>query len=376
MVLIDEYDKPLLENLYNKELFEESRRKLRGFYSVLKECDEFIEFAMMTGVTKFAQLSVFSGLNNLTDITFDKRYNSVCGFTEKEMRRYFSGSISNFAGEHGISEEKVWEIFKENYDGYHFHESGEDVYNPYSVLRAFESGEIDEYWYSTGNPQFLVNVLREEGFPLNDLDNAERSKRELEDLTIIHGDIVPLFFQSGYLTIKRKNHDTGLYILGFPNREVKRAFWTTLSINYFPKIRSSSDFNLNKFRNDLIEGNIEGFLIRMKSLFATRNPGPESNLEVHFENMMAIFTMLLGFEVNTQILNDKGRTDMTVMTCDYVYIMEFKVDSDPQTALSQIKEKAYSRRYEADGRKKYIVGANFSSEERNIDGWSVEEICS
>lgn len=237
------------------------------------------------------------------------------------------------------------------------------------MINAFKKNKIGDYWYSTGNPEFLVKVLRDERFPLNNLENAERTISELEDMTIIHGDIIPLFFQSGYLTIKEKVSDSDSYLLRFPNKEVKKAFWRTLAIYYFPKLRTTNDYALNKFRKELEDGDINGFLTRLRSLFATRNPGAEVDKEVHFENMMAIFTMMLGFEVQTQVLNDKGRTDLTVFTERYIYIMEFKVNSSPEKALEQIIDRDYSRRYVSGGKTIILAGVNFSTDDRNIEDW-------
>lgn len=244
VVLIDEYDKPLLETMTDVELHEEVIDELRAFYSVLKASNEFVRFVMLTGVTKFGKVSIFSGLNNLKDISMLPSYNSVCGITEREFHDVFRPSIFEYSGHAGMTEAEVCERFKAYYDGYHFAIPGEEIYNPFSVLNAFEDRKMEEYWYSSGSSSFLVRLISSNNYPLIDLEGALRSRAELNDITEMRSDVVPLLYQSGYLTLKGYDEEAGKYILGFPNQEVYKSFWNSLSRHFFPFSESFSNVGL------------------------------------------------------------------------------------------------------------------------------------
>ncbi len=231
VVLIDEYDKPLLDCLEDTDTHDKLREELRGFYSVIKANDRFIRFAMLTGITKFGKVSIFSGLNNLRDISMLPKYNSICGITETEFHRDFGTSIALFAAENGMNEEETWNKFKEMYDGYHFASRGECIYNPYSVLSAFNDGELKSYWYSSGSPSYLAKLVERNNYPLDSIDGVKRNEIELElnDISDFSSDIVPLLYQSGYLTIKGYDSTMEEYELGFPNGEVRKTFWSSLA---------------------------------------------------------------------------------------------------------------------------------------------------
>ncbi len=238
VVLIDEYDKPLLDCLHDDELHKKIKAELRGFYSVLKQSDEYIRFAMLTGVTKFGKVSVFSGLNNLKDISMLPRYNSLCGISESEFHDYFGDSIRNFAEEHDLTAQQTWDKFRLLYDGYRFASKGENIYNPFSVLNAFDSEEFGSYWYESGSPSYLIKLIERYHFRLSNLEGERRTSSQLSDISDVSRDIVPLLYQSGYLTIKGYENLSGRdlggeYILGFPNREVTESFWTSLSNHFF-----------------------------------------------------------------------------------------------------------------------------------------------
>lgn len=228
VILVDEYDKPLLDCLHNKEVHEAIKEELRGFYSVIKASDEYIRFAMLTGVTKFGKVSVFSGLNNLKDISMLPKYNGICGITESEFLKDFKGAIKDFSKINDISEEEAWKEFKRLYDGYHFARIGEFVYNPLSVLSAFDSEEFKHYWFATGSPSYLIRLIKDHGFLLTELEGERRREGALSDISEVGRDIVPLLYQSGYLTIKGYDKLTKEYILGFPNQEVYEGFWESL----------------------------------------------------------------------------------------------------------------------------------------------------
>lgn len=374
VLLVDEYDKPMLDCLHDEELHEKIRAELRGFYSVIKTCDEYIRFTMLTGVTKFGKVSVFSGLNNLKDISLNPDYNSLCGISESEFHRDFKSSITDFAEAHEIGEEEAWKRFKVQYDGYHFAGKGEYIYNPFSVLNAFDDKELGSYWFSSGSSDYLVKLIRTHRYNLSELEGVRRKESSLKDITDITYDIVPLLYQSGYLTIKDYDSESREYILGFPNREVNGGFWESLSNYFFRSWGGSPIFNTRLFVKDIEEGRVDDFMTRLKSLFSDTASVHESNKEIHFQNMVAIVAKMLGLEVRTEVESANGRCDMQIFTSSYVFLFEFKVDSTPEKALDQIKTKDYAGPFASDSREKILIGANFSSETRTLSDWVTERI--
>ncbi len=362
VILIDEYDKPLLEKLHDDEAFELFRDQLRGFYSVIKDSDEYIRFAMLTGVTKFGHLSVFSGLNNLKDISMNPRFNAICGITESEFRANFEPSVANFCHATGLEAEEVWDSFRTNYDGYHFSERGEGIYNPFSVLYAFDDAKIGAYWFRTGTPTFLVNLLKKNNTPLWNLEGHKKTEAELQDMTLSANNLIPLFYQSGYLTIKGYESETRRYILGFPNLEVKHGFWDALYKGYIqPSTGEDTSYILDCFIDEVRGGQPEEFMERLKALVASVSPGNSGKREVHFQNELQVIFKMLGFRVQCEVVSSYGRADMIVQTPDYVYIFEFKVDSTADAALAQIKEKGYAAPFATDSRKLFLIGATFTT---------------
>lgn len=374
VVLVDEYDKPILHNLHDIEKQERVREKLQGFYSVIKGMDRHIRFAMLSGVSKFAHLSIFSGLNNLTDISLDLPFNNICGITESEMHRYFGESVSLFAEANRISCEETWDLFKRQYDGYHFAVGGEDVYNPFSVLSAFFKQKLSDYWFSTGTPSFLVKLVRRNDFELGELEGTVASESSLRDITDIGSDIVPYLFQAGYLTIKGRDAESGEVRLGFPNEEVSRGFWDFFIKAYFPKSSGNGIYSLNSLIKDLNDGDAGQFLTRLRSLISSTTSESESDKEIHFQNVMAIIGKMLGFRVSTEVHSALGRCDMLLESRSFIYIFEFKVDSTPEQALEQIESRGYALPYLSDPRPKILVGVDFSTATRTIESWQIKRI--
>ncbi len=369
VVLVDEYDKPIIDVLEDSPLQDKVTKRLQGFYSVLKKADEYIKFAMITGVGKFAHLSIFSGLNNLTDISMTIKYNTICGITESEMHQYFEESMKDYSDTNEIAEEEAWAEFKEQYDGYHFSQKGADIYNPYSVLNAFSLQSISDYWFSKGTPSFLVKLLRRNRVPLINLDRQWRSESDLSDMTDTTRDVIPLLFQAGYLTLRTYDPRRRQYQLDFPNREVYAGFWESLVKAYFPRDINPSGFDVFTLTDCLNSGDINGFMTSVGSLIASATTDHIVNREEHFQNMMAIICRMLGLQVQTEIHGAGGRCDMIALCTDYIYIFEFKINSTPDEALSQIEENGYEKPYLADSRKKILVGGNFSTETRTLTGW-------
>lgn len=373
VILIDEYDKPLLEKLHDDEDFELFRDQLRGFYSVIKDSDEYIRFAMLTGVTKFGHLSVFSGLNNLKDISMNPRFNALCGITESEFRSNFEPSVANFCHATGMEAEEVWDSFRANYDGYLFSERGEGIYNPFSVLYAFDDAKIGSYWFRTGTPTFVVNLLKKNNTPLWNLEGLKKTEAELQDMTLSVNNLIPLLYQSGYLTIKDYERETQRYILGFPNLEVKHGFWDALYKGYIqPSTGVDTSYILDCFVDEVRGGQPERFMERLKALVASVSPGNSGKREIHFQNELQVIFKMLGFRVQCEVVSSYGRADMIVQTPDYVYIFEFKLDSTAEAALEQIKEKGYAAPFAADSRKLFLIGATFTSGSCSLGDYIVE----
>lgn len=373
VILIDEYDKPMLDYLHDLDIHENLKAELRGFYSGIKSSDEYIKFAMLSGITKFGKVSIFSGLNNLTDISLLPDYNAICGISESEFHSDFENSINSFANKYGLPTDEVWGKFKRMYDGYHFANEGEDIYNPYSVLSAFKQGKLSSFWYDTGSPSYLVRLVQTNSYSLDHLEGEKRTEIQLSNITDMEYDIVPLLYQSGYLTIKGYDAITDEYTLGFPNREVNKAFWESLAYHFFRRKRGGGNaFDVREFLNDLENGHPNEFMERMKSLFADTNSETEMDKEIHFQNMMAIASKLIGLTVRTEVHSSAGRCDMQILTYNYVYIFEFKINSSPEKALAQIYEKGYARPFGSDRRKVFLIGADFSTKSRTLEGWLID----
>lgn len=372
VILIDEYDKPLLDCLNDSNLHEKMKAELRSFYSVIKASDQYIKFAMLTGITKFGKISVFSGLNNLKDISMMPRYNGICGISETEFHMYFKKPISSFAEEHDITEEEAWREFKTMYDGYHFASRGEGIYNPFSVINAFDENELKNFWYASGSPSYLIRLIERNNYKLDKIAGETRREDQLGNISDSDKDFVPLLYQSGYLTLKEYFKDTQEYVLDFPNKEVEASFWNSLANHFFLGIDGSPAFNLRKCLRDVNEGRPEEFMLSMKSLFADTNSEAEKDKEIHFQNMMAIAAKMMGLTVRTEIHSSRGRCDMQILTSGFVYIFEFKIDGTAEEAIAQIHEKGYAIPFEADSRTAFLIGANFSTDTRTLDGWIIE----
>lgn len=374
VILIDEYDKPLLSSLNDQKQYEGVRESLQGFYSVIKGDDSFIRFALVSGVSKFAHLSIFSGFNNLSDISFDDPYNALCGISESEMRAYFEESIGIFSSHTGLSIEESWKAFKKQYDGYHFSAYGEDIYNPFSVLNAFQKNKITDYWFKTGTPSFLVKLVDRNRFPIFQLDRPKRTESKLSEVTDSSRDFISFLYQAGYLTIKGWDAEYGEYTLDFPNEEVRKGFWDSFAMAYFPQVGYSTGFEVMDFLRKVNNGDAEGFMVALSSLLASANSETEPDKEIHFQNMMAVIFRMLGLYVRTEIHSSRGRCDLFMETPEIVYIFEFKINGSPEEALRQIKEKGYSEPYASDPREKFLIGADFSTESRTLSGWIVDKL--
>ena len=370
VILVDEYDKPLLQSINNKELQDDFRATLKAFYSVLKTQDRYIRFA---GVTKFGKVSVFSDLNNLIDISMDEGYDTLCGITEEEMHRYFEESIQKLAERYKISYEETCARLKKRYDGYHFVEYGTGVYNPFSLLSTFRASKFGSYWFETGTPTFLVQLLQRENFYLPDLTQQQVSADMLNCIDAMDRNPIPVIYQSGYLTIKDYDEEFKVYTLGFPNEEVEEGFANYLLPYYAHTGSEGAPMYVRNFVLALRNGKPEQFMKRMQVLFADTDYKIVGNAELYFQNAFYIVTKLLGFYTEVERTISDGRIDMIVKTKDYIYIFEFKYDQNADIALQQIENKGYAKPFVTDGRKIVKIGVNFSREHRCIDEWKIKE---
>ena len=373
VILVDEYDKPMLQAISNKELQTAYRNTLKAFYGALKSQDKYIRFAFLTGVTKFGKVSVFSDLNNLTDISMDARYQTICGITEKEMHEYFEEGIKFVAENNELTIEETCEKLRKRYDGYHFHQKSEGIYNPFSLLNTFAKGEFGSYWFETGTPTFLVQLLQRDKFYLPDLTEQQVTADFLNSIDSIDESPIPIIYQSGYLTIKGYDKEFQIYTLGFPNEEVEEGFTNFIMPYYMNTGSEGGPMFIRNFVMALRLGKPEAFMKRMQVLFADSDYKIVGDAELYFQNAFYVVTKLLGFYVDVERTISDGRIDMVAKTKDYIYIFEFKYDKDAHAALQQIEDKGYAKPFAADKRKLIKVGVNFSRQHRCIDDWKVEE---
>lgn len=369
VILIDEYEKPIIDNIDNPELMEQFRRELQGFYSVIKGKDNAIRFAFLTGVTKLGKMSIFSGLNNLNDISMDARYADICGISEQELKSYFSESVKTLAEMNGLSEEECYKKLASMYDGYHFCEDSIGVYNPFSLLNTFNSDKFRMYWFETGTPTFLVRYLKQGNY---NLDNISRNDVSLETLTganYVSPAPITLMYQAGYLTIKDYNPDFYTYNLDYPNEEVKRGFMHSLSQLFAPAL-TEGELSVYQFVRDIRNGNTKSFMNRLTAFFSGNSYMIQGDLELYFQNVMSIMLKMMGLYVKTEYQTSNGRIDIVFDTDKYIYIIELKRDESAETALKQIEEKGYDKPFLASGKQIIKLGINFSSETKTIDGWA------
>jgi hypothetical protein len=374
VILVDEYDKPLLQTIDNEALQEDYRSTLKDFYGVLKTEDKSICFALLTGVTKFNKVSVFSDLNNLRDISMLQDYATICGITDEELDTQFVPYIQRLADTLEQSYEEVREELRRRYDGYHFRLNSVGIYNPFSLLNTFQSNEFNNYWFETGTPSYLVYLLQKHHSLLASMASAQVPAKVLSGTESQSSDPIPMIYQSGYLTIVGYNPTYGLYQLGIPNQEVADGFYNYLLPNYANVSESQTAFFIANFVEEIKAGQTDAFLKRLSSLFADTPYELVKDLENHYQNVLFIVTKLLGFYVRAEYHTSEGRIDLLLQTADFTYVMEFKLDGTAEEALRQIEEKHYAQPFEGDAHRKLVkVGVNFSSATRNIERWVVGE---
>ena len=381
VILVDEYDKPLLQTMVvNEALNEQYRNELKAFYSVIKTCDEYIRFAFLTGVTKFSKISIFSDLNNLRDISLEKHYAGICGITQKELETNFQPEIQVLADSQDLTYPETLTALQQWYDGYCFAPAGEGMYNPFSLLNAFAKERFGSYWFETGTPTFLVNYLKEAHYFIPDLDGqVVLTESELQTYRAIAQEPFPILFQSGYLTIKEYIKEARLYRLGFPNDEVRYGFLENLLPAYAAVPFGETGKSVWQFVEDVRKGNVNGFMERMQSIIAGISYDNFSNKELklreqNYQTAVYLIFKLMGQFVQTEVHCSMGRADCVVITVDTVYIFEFKLSGNgsAEDAIEQIKEGTYAAKYKMDGKKIVLIGAGFEEATRTIQDWKTE----
>ena len=373
VVLVDEYDKPLLSTIDRKELHDAYRDTLKGFFGVLKTQDPYIHFALLTGVSRFSHVSIFSDLNNLEDISMVPDYADICGISEQELHIYFEESIRVLASANGLSYEETCGKLREQYDGYHFYPNTTGIYNPFSLLSTFQYKLFQDYWFRTGTPTFLVKLLQKNDYELKELKGLYVDGSALQSVDEEYADPIPVLFQSGYLTISGYDPEMG-YRLDFPNREVERGFFNFLVPYYTSLLKSSVKGYLNKLTAAVRQGRPDDLLRTLQSMLSGKPymlAGGDK--EVHFQNTLYLIFVMLGYNVQVEQATSQGRMDVTIQTPEYVYILELKLDKSAEEALQQIKDNQYACPFQTDVRKVFLIGANFSSETRTVEKWLIGE---
>ena len=376
VVLVDEYDKPLLDLVDNPELQEHNKAVFKGFFSNLKSYSEYIRFVFITGVTKFHKVSIFSDLNQLNDISLSNAYSGICGITFDELCEYFSENIKELADEQAMSYDECLAKLKSQYDGYRFHPMGEGLYNPYSLLKAFYDKEFGAYWFESGTPSFLIKQIRENNFDVRKFTDKTiyANERTLKDYTGDSLDLIPLLYQSGYLTIADYNAQRRRYTLAFPNEEVKYAFLESLMPAYVPSATAGNGLDIFTLEDHIENGNLDEIRNFLTSLFANiPYTSTDTTFEHYFQSVIYLVFTLLGQFVNCEMHTFSGRIDCSVKTQKFIYLFEFKRDESAEMALQQINDKDYTLPFATDSRKLYKIGVSFDSEKRILADWKVEE---
>ena len=370
VVLVDEYDKPLLQALGDDALLDDYRKTLKAFYGVLKSSDRYLRFVFLTGVTKFAQVSVFSDLNQLNDISMKPQYATICGITRQELENTFFPELNQLAKTNELTYEDTLNKMTALYDGYHFCEFAEGVFNPFSVLNVFDGYKFSNYWFRTGTPTFLVELLKKSEYDLRTLiDGIVASASSFTEYRVNANNPIPLIYQSGYLTIKDYDKRFGNYLLEFPNDEVRYGFMDFLVPYYTSVVDDERGFYLGKFVRELGSGNVDAFLTRLQAFFADFPYELNEKTERHYQVVFYLVFKLMGQFTGAEVLSARGRADAVVKTPKYIYVFEFKLNGTAEQALQQIDEKGYLIPYQVDGRELVKVGVEFSAEKRNIDRW-------
>lgn len=372
VVLIDEYDKPILDQIHNMDVAKQNRELLKNFYGILKSQDHNLRFVFLTGVTKFSKVSVFSGLNNLNDITLTGKYATLLGYTQVELERYFQTRITQLADHLNQPTEKTLSEIKRWYNGYRFSEVEAYVYNPFSTLLLFDQQKFTTHWFATGTPSFLIKLIEQQNFDLKMAANSRVKETSFANYDIEQLECFPLLYQTGYLTIKDYRPDRMTYRLDFPNYEVESAFIEEL-LRYtvrFPK--ETQQHYLDQLLDTLEQNDFDALFAILNQFFAQIPYELFAKGERFYQTVFYLLFTLLGVQADAEVHTSLGRIDTVMDLPDKVLIFEFKIDKSAKEALKQIKERDYGAKYQGSGKTIYAIGVNFNTEKRNIDNWVVK----
>ena len=373
VILVDEYDKPLVGNLNKDENFEHYRAKLASIYANFKSSAEHIRLVFLTGVSRFSKLSVFSDLNNLKDITFSGEFADICGITEREMLDNFQVGINNLAANKNMDFEGAVGLLRRNYDGYCFAPNGSDIYNPWSLLNAMYEGRISTYWNETGAPSVIAEALFNANVDIEAILNAEWRLNRLAGLDLRNADPTALLYQAGYLTIADYDPEYEEVRLKVPNDEVREGLFNDLLPLYVKGKDGFAESVVFKISKAIRNGDAKIMMKELESYFSGIPYDLKMDNENNFHNAFYILTTLIGLDAKAEVHTSDGRIDLLIETPKYVYVIELKYDSTPEVALRQIAEKGYARKFATDHRRLFCIGVSFSSESRRIEGWKIEE---
>ena len=373
VVIIDEYDAPLLDVVHEKQNLKELRLIMQNFYSPLKKLDPYLEFTFITGITKFSQLSIFSELNNLDNISMFDQYSAICGISKTELTTVMKPDVEGLGKALGMTYEECLEELRKYYDGYHFSKNSEDVFNPFSLVRAMNGQAIESYWFGSGTPSYLIKSLQK--YHVNVMD-IEKKGCNVDDFDVSPEQMtsaLPLLYQSGYLTIKKYKPLTKSYQLGYPNREVKIGMLKSLAPNYLSPVSVDNNGLVADFVEMLYDGDLEGAMVRLKAYLASISNRLSNKNERDFQTVFYLIFNLMGAFIKVEEDSAIGRADAVVHTPDAVYVFELKYDGSAEEAIRQIDDKGYLIPYSADGKRLYKIGVNYDSQQRTIGEWIVKE---
>ena len=373
VVLIDEYDAPLLDVVHEKENLGILRNIMRNFYSPLKACDPYLKYVFLTGITKFSQLSIFSELNNIKNISMDEPYAAICGITEDEMLTQMKEDMERLAAKLNIPSEEVLLKLKENYDGYHFTYPSPDIYNPFSLLNAFADGKFGSYWFGSGTPTYLIKMLEKFGVEPSEIGNNHAEVSAFDAPTETMTDIIPLLYQSGYITIKDYDESIDLYTLDIPNKEVRLGLMKSLLPNYVASKTRETTTMVAYLSRDIRNDDMDSALRRLQTFLSTIPYCDNTRYEGHYQQMFYIIFSLLGSFVDIEVRTPRGRVDVVLRTKTTLYVMELKLDKTAGEAMEQINLKNYPERFALCGLPVVKVAINFDSERCTIGDWIIEK---
>ena len=374
VVLIDEYDAPLLDVVHEKENLGVLRNIMRNFYSPLKACDPYLKYVFLTGITKFSQLSIFSELNNIKNISMDEPYAAICGITEDEMLTQMQEDMGMLAAKLNISSEEVLLKLKGNYDGYHFTYPSPDIYNPFSLLNAFADGKFGSYWFGSGTPTYLIKMLEKFGVEPSEIGNNHAEVSAFDAPTETMTDIIPLLYQSGYITIKDYDESIDLYTLDIPNKEVRLGLMKSLLPNYVASKTRETTTMVAYLSRDIRNDDMDSALRRLQTFLSTIPYCDNTRYEGHYQQMFYIIFSLLGSFVDVEVRTPRGRVDVVLRTKTTLYVMELKLDKTAGEAMEQINLKNYPERFALCGLPVVKVAINFDSERCTIGEWKLQTI--